>query len=149
MFEHSKFKILISSYFDGELTEEEKKNLRQHLEFCQECKQEFEKAQKFEETMKGMRLINLPKEAWSMYWKSVYNRLERGIGWILLSIGGIILLFFGGYKMIEGIIKNPDNPFILKLGLLTLLAGAVILLVSFLREQLFIRNRERYKEVEK
>ncbi|MFW6160825.1 MAG: anti-sigma factor family protein [Acidobacteriota bacterium] len=131
MLEHKKYQLLISSYFDGELTEEEQKNLFQHLEFCPECRQEFEKTQKFEEAMKGMRLKNLPQEAWSMYWTSVYNRLERGIGWILLSLGGIILLFFGGYKMVEGIIKNPENPFVLKLGLLTVLAGAVILLVSF------------------
>ena len=30
-----------------------------------------------------------PKEVWKFYWVSVYNRLERRIGWILLSIGAI------------------------------------------------------------
>ena len=51
------------------------------------------------------------KDVWRFYWASVYNRLERRIGWILLSIGAMIILFFGGYKMVEGIIQDPSNPF--------------------------------------
>jgi len=84
-----------------------------------------------------------------MYWTSVYNRLERGIGWILFSIGAIILLFFGGYKLVEGIIQDASVPLILKIGILSVLGGLVVLLVSLLREQLFVRKRERYREIEK
>ncbi len=36
-----------------------------------------------------------------------------------------------------------------KVGILVFLAGIVILLVSIIRERIFIRRRERYKEVEK
>ncbi|MCK4816385.1 hypothetical protein KA005_11510, partial [bacterium] len=87
--------------------------------------------------------------AWKIYWTSVYNRLERRIGWILFSIGVMILLFFGGYKMVEEIIKDPSISFLLKAGILAVLGGVVVLLVSLIREQLFVRKRERYKEVEK
>ena len=89
------------------------------------------------------------KEVWEIYWGAVYNRLERRIGWILLSIGGMILLFFGGYKAVEGIIQDSSLPLILKIGILAVLGGAVVLLVSLLREQIFVQKRERYKEVEK
>lgn len=89
------------------------------------------------------------KEVWEVYWASVYNRLERRMGWILLSIGAMILLFFGGYKAIEGIIQDTTIPIILKAGILALLAGVVVLLVSLIRERFFVRKRERYKEVEK
>ena len=47
-----------------------------------------------------MELKNPSKDVWRLYWASVYNRLERRIGWILLSIGAMIALFFGGYKMV-------------------------------------------------
>ena len=50
--------------------------------------------------MSKMELKKTPKDAWRLYWASVYNRLERRIGWILLSIGAMITLFFGGYKMV-------------------------------------------------
>jgi hypothetical protein len=86
---------------------------------------------------------------WEIYWTSVYNRLERRIGWILLSLGVMILLFFGGYKAIEGIIQDPTTPLILKVGILVLLGGLVVLLVSIIRERIFVRKRERYKEVKK
>ncbi len=58
-----------------------------------------------------MELKNPPKDAWRLYWASVYNRLERRIGWILLFIGAMIIFFFGGYKMVEGIIQDPSTPF--------------------------------------
>jgi hypothetical protein len=61
----------------------------------------------------------------------------------------MILLFFGGYKLVEGIIQDPSIPLLLKAGILVFMAGIVVLLVSLGREQIFVRNRERYKEVQK
>ncbi|NQT80534.1 MAG: zf-HC2 domain-containing protein [Candidatus Aminicenantes bacterium] len=147
--DHQQIKELISSYYDGELDEEQKKIIKKHLEDCPECQKEFEEMGKFEEVMSKMELKKPPKEAWKIYWTSVYNRLERRIGWILFSIGVMILLFFGGYKMVEEIIKDPSISFLLKAGILAVLGGVVVLLVSLIREQLFVRKRERYKEVEK
>jgi predicted anti-sigma-YlaC factor YlaD len=83
--DHQKIKELISPYHEGELNEEEKKRVEKHLKECSECKKEFEEMGKFEEVMEKMELKKLPKEAWKMYWSSVYNRLERRIGWILLE----------------------------------------------------------------
>ena len=96
-----------------------------------------------------MELKKPPKDVWRLYWASVYNRLERRIGWILLSIGAMIILFFGGYKMVEGIIQDPSTPLLLKAGILIFLGGIVVLLVSLIREQFFVRKRERYKEDER
>ena len=147
--DHNKIKELISPYHDGELNEEERKQVERHLEECSECRKEFEEMGKFEEVLSKMQFKEPPKEAWKMYWSSVYNRLERGIGWILFSIGAIILLFFGGYKLVEGLIQAPDVPLLFKIAILSVLGGLVVLLVSLVRERLFVRKRERYKEVEK
>lgn len=147
--DHQKIKELISSYHDGELGNREKKMLEEHLEQCAECRREFEEMGKFEEVMGKMQLKKPQKEMWEVYWNTVYNRLERGLGWILLSIGGMIILFFGGYKAVERIIQDSSTPLLLKVGILTVLGGVVVLLVSLLREQLFVHKRERYKEVEK
>lgn len=147
--EHRKIKELISSYFDGMLEETQKKAVEEHLKACQACRKEFEEMKAFEEVMAKMEFRKPKKEMWEVYWASVYNRLERKLGWILLSIGGMILLFFGGFKAVEGLLRDPSVPLILKVGILTALAGAVVLLVSLLKEQVFVRRRERYKEVEK
>jgi predicted anti-sigma-YlaC factor YlaD len=147
--EHKKVKELISSYFDGELDNKEKELAEKHLKECPECRREFEGMKEFEEVMGKMEFKKPSKEVWEVYWASVYNRLERRMGWILLSIGAMILLFFGGYKALEGIIQDTTIPIILKAGILALLAGVVVLLVSLIRERFFVRKRERYKEVEK
>jgi predicted anti-sigma-YlaC factor YlaD len=147
--DHQKIKELISSYHDGELDKTDKQILEEHLGKCEECRREFEEMGKFEEVMGKMQLKKPKKEMWAVYWSTIYNRLERRFGWILLSIGGMILLFFGGYKAVEGIIQDSSIPLLLKIGILSALGGVVVLLVSLLREQLFVRKRERYKEVEK
>ncbi len=147
--DHNKIKELISSYFDGELDKEQKKLVNEHMRQCSECRKEFEEMGKFEEVMGKMELKQPSKEVWKVYWTSVYNRLERSIGWIFLSIGAMILLFFGGYKIVEGIIQDADTPLFLKIGILAFMTGIVVLLVSLAREQLFTRKRERYKEIEK
>jgi len=147
--DHQKIKKLISSYNDGELSEEQRKQVEEHIKHCAPCRKEWEEMKKFEEVMGQMELKKPPKEVWQVYWSSVYNRLERHIVWILLSIGAIILLFYGGYKAVEGIIQDPATPLVLKAGILVALGGLVVLLVSISRERFFVRKRERYKEVEK
>ncbi len=147
--DHQKIKKLISSYHDNDLSEEQKRTIEEHAEQCEECRRELEEMGKFEEVMQKMELKQPPKEMWQVYWTSVYNRMERKIGWILLSIGAIIMLFFGGYKAIEGILEDPSIPLIVKAGILAGLGGLVILLVSVGRERIFVRKRERYKEVVK
>jgi len=147
--DHQEIKKLISSYHDGELNEEQKGIVEKHLEQCSECRKEFEEMAKFKGVMSKMKLKKPNKEVWKLYSVSVYNRLERRIGWILFSIGAMILLFYGGYKAVEGLINDPSTPLILKLGIMTVLGGVVILLVSMARERFFVSKRERYKEVEK
>jgi len=147
--DHQKIRELISSYHDQELNEEQKRQIEEHIRLCDSCRRELEEMKIFEEVMNQMKLKKPPKEVWQVYWSSVYNRLERHVGWILLSIGAIILLFYGGYKAIEGIVQDPVIPLILKAGILVALGGLVVLLVSITRERLFVRKRERYKEVEK
>lgn len=92
--DHKEIKELISSYHDGELNEEQKKTVEEHLAQCPECRREFQEMGKLEEVMSQMELRKPPKEVWQLYWASVYNRLERRIGWILLSIGAMLLFFF-------------------------------------------------------
>lgn len=147
--DHQQLKELISSYHDGGLSTEQKRSVEEHLQTCAECRKEWEEMKKLEEAMKTMELKKPNPEVWKVYTKSVYNRLERRIGWILFSVGAMILLFLGGYKMVESIIQDATIPLLLKVGILALMGGSVVLLVSVLRERLFVRQRERYKEVEK
>ncbi len=60
-----------------------------------------------EEVMSKIALKNPPKDVWKLYWASVYNRLERRIGWILFSIGAMIILFLEAIKWWRVSLKIP------------------------------------------
>ncbi len=97
-----------------------------------------------------MKYKEPPGEAWENYWSRVYNRLERGLSWILISIGAMILLFYGGFKAVESLVKDPAVAILLKVAILVLLAGVVILFVSVIRERIFTYKKDKYaKEVKR
>ncbi len=100
--------------------------------------------------MKNMKYKEPSDEVWQRYWSKIYNKLERGLGWILISIGAIILLFYGGFKAVESLIKDPTLAVFLKVAILVLLAGIVILFVSVVRERIFTYKKDKYaKEVKR
>lgn len=142
-----KFEDLMMGYLDEELDCEQKKIFEEHLAGCAECKAELEEFNRLKQITDEVTLVEPEDRIWQQYWSSSYNRIERGTGWILFSIAAILLIIYGGFKAIEEIIKDPTVDIILKTGLLALIAGLAILLVSVLREKLYFRKKDRYKDV--
>jgi len=105
---------------------------------------------KIKGVLKNMKYKKPSDGMWETYWRKMYNRIERGLGWIIASIAAIILLIYGGFKGVEQLIKDPSISLILKIGILTGISGLAILLVSVLRERIFISKSDKYsKEVKK
>ena len=147
---HHYYKRLLMGLLDGELSEDEKKSVEMHLDGCVECRAELKEFDEMKEVMKNMKYKEPPDEAWEKYWSRVYNKLERGLGWILASIGTMILLFYGGFKAVESLVKDPTVAILLKVAILVLLAGLVILFVSVVRERIFTYKKDKYaKEVKR
>ena len=141
------YKNLMMGYLDNELEPEQKKAFEEHLASCPECKSELEEFKRLKQITDEVSLVEPEDKIWEQYWSGIYNRIERSTGWILFSLAAILLLIYGGFKAIEEIIKDPTIDIILKAGLLALVAGLAILLVSVLREKLYFRKKERYKDV--
>ena len=69
---------------------------------------------------------------------------------ILFSIGSIVLLSYGVFKLIEEMFADPSISLIVKVGVVSLVIGLVALFVSLLRERLSIRKTDKYsQEVER
>ncbi len=141
--------ILISGRLDGELTPEQELELEKHLETCELCRKEFEELSKLKEVTADMRFTDLPDRYWAGYWNDIYNRLERGLGWIFVSISAIIILGFGAWELFNEFLMNQAVPILLRFGVGAGIIGLVILLVSVFRERLFAKKHERYEEVER
>lgn len=147
--EHHVFDELLKKYLSNDVMEDERKRFQEHLASCRRCRQEVEQYDILEDIMKKMKLKDPEETMWEGYWASIYNRLERGIGWIIFSIGAIILVFYGLFKLVEELIADPTITVLVKAGILALLLGLAVIVVSILRQQLFAYRKERYKEVQK
>jgi predicted anti-sigma-YlaC factor YlaD len=140
----------ISGYVDEELAPQEREQLESHLQSCESCRRELEELVQFKEQL-AMIQFNEPTDAeLDRYWRSVYNRLERGLGWILFSLGTILLLCWGAFEVIEEMIRDPNVSMVVKIGVVALVVGLVVLFVSIARERLTIRQTDKYsREVER
>ena len=141
---------LASAYLDGELPEDQRRRFEQHLETCDACRRILDGLRRITEDLDMIRFREPGDAELQHYWHGVYNRLERGIGWMLLSLGAILTLCYGGFRLVESLVRDPAVSWILKVGVCALVAGLVVLFVSILRERLLLRKVDRYsREVER
>ncbi len=143
-------KMLLTGYIDGELTETQQGDLQEHLDCCPNCRQELAQLKSLSEELAMLKFYEPTDAELERYWSGVYNRLERGLGWVFFSIGSIVLLSYGSFKMIEQLIADPTVALAVKIGTVALMLGLVMLFISILRERLQVRRADKYsKEIER
>ena len=135
------------AYLDDELDERQRKAFEEHVAVCRGCAEELAQFQQLKGLTDRVTLAEPEDRIWEQYWGNVYNRIERGLGWMIASIAAILLIAYGGWTAIETIIKNPAVGLFLKVALLALIVGIAILFVSVVRERCYFWKRERYKDV--
>ena len=140
-------KDLMMAYLDNELDDEQRQAFEAHLASCPDCAREMKGFAKLKQVTDSVTLVEPEDRLWENYWGGVYNRMERGIGWTLFSIAGILLVIYGGFKAIEELVRDPAVGLLLKVGLLVLVAGLAILFVSILRERIYFWSKDRYKDI--
>ena len=144
------YEPMLTAYVDGELEAADRRRLDEHLAGCESCRQTLAELTALQEDLNMIKFKEPTDVELEKYWRSVYNRLERGVGWVLLSAGAIVLLCYGAFKLIEGVVRDPKVALAVKVGVVALIFGAVVLFVSLLRERLAVRKTDRYsKEIER
>ncbi|MFA8344162.1 MAG: hypothetical protein ACEPO8_14410 [Rhodothermaceae bacterium] len=141
--------ILLEKYLEGILSEEEKPQVDNLLLSDPEFKKEFEEQTKVKNMINKMSLKNPSVEFWDSYWLGVYNRIERGLAWILISIGMLIVLGFGAFHLAEAILTDPSTPLLMKYALAFIFFGGTILLFSVAREKFTVNKKDKYKEIQR
>ena len=144
------FKPMITACVDGELEADQRQLLEEHLAACEACRRELAEVRALKEDLDMMKFTEPTDAERDRYWRSVYNRLERGLAWVLFSIGAIVLLCYGGFKLVEEVVRDPAIAWWVKGGVVAVVFGLAILFVSLLRERLALRKSDRYsKEIER
>ena len=114
-----------------------------------ELRKELETFRKLKEITGAMKYADIPESVWDGYWASVYKRMERGFGWILMSISVVLFAAIGCYYLFLDFFLNPETSIIIKIAVGTGLLGLIVMLVSIVREHLFAYKRDRYHEVKR
>ncbi len=138
---------LMMAYLDGELDEEQRKNFEAHLSQCEVCQKALEEFTDLKGLTDSITLSEPEDRIWEQYWDHVYNRAERSMGWMIFSISGILLLIYGGLKLIEHVLADSHVAMFCKVCLVSFVIGVAVLFVSILRERLHFWKSDRYKDV--
>jgi hypothetical protein len=141
------YRDLMMAFLDQELDGPQRKAFEDHIAGCRGCAEELAQFQQLKTLTDRVTLAEPEDRIWQQYWDNVYNRIERGLGWMLFSIAAILLILYGGFKAIETIVTDPAVGLFLKITLLALIAGVGVLFVSVARERLYFWKRDRYKDV--
>jgi hypothetical protein len=128
---------------DGEITEAEKAAYLEHVEQCEHCTAELKDLGRIVELTNEMQLRQPDVTYWDNYWKGIYRRLERGVGFLFMMIGIVGVLLFALYKIVTspGFLSFPG----IAGGLI--IVGFIILFLSVVRERYHERKTDPYREV--
>ncbi|MFQ5530955.1 MAG: anti-sigma factor family protein [Gemmatimonadota bacterium] len=140
---------LMMRALDDELTAEERAEFDVRLAEQPELRAEWQRLSRAREVTMGMKLRNPPEEVWDGYWTSVYSRMERGIGWLLVSVGAIIVGSWAVWQWITALVQDTETPGLVRYSLIALFVGLVILLVSVARHRLSVSKSDPYKDIQR
>ena len=144
--ERDRFRLLMMKALDGELAGSEHSEFDNFLR-DEECRREWNAFRKVKEATMDLKMTSPPSEVWDGYWKGMYNRSERGIAWILVTLGAVVLFAWGSIEVVAALWADAQVPVIVKVGIFTLAAGLVLLFFSVIRERWFTSRHDKYKEV--
>ena len=143
----ARWQELLMKVVDGVASESERQEFDGLLEADAALRDEYTAMLRIKETTDQMQYVEMPDSFWDDYWHGIHNRLERGLGWTLLIVGAALIAGFIIFEFFRSFFLDGSISIILRLGVLVAILGTLVLLISVLREKLFARKRERYKEI--
>ena len=133
---------LMMAVIDGESTAADQRELDGLVADSPDLGAELARLRRVKEVTTTMALRQPPEELWDGYWKSVYNRTERGIAWLMVSLGAIVVGAWGVWQALEDLLENESLPVSVRTGIFAVALGFVILAFSVVREKFFVRRRD-------
>jgi ferric-dicitrate binding protein FerR (iron transport regulator) len=140
---------LMMAALDGEIDDEGRRELDAALAADPDLRAEWDSLGRTKQATARVALRSPPEEVWDGYWNSVYNRTERGIAWILITVGAAVLVGWGAWAALDALLQDTVLPTFLKFAILVLVAGGALLLLSVIREKWFTARRDPYKGVQR
>jgi anti-sigma factor RsiW len=137
---------LMMAALDGEIAPGDRRELDDLIAAHPDLAAEWRRLTRVKEVTAGMSLRKPPEETWDRYWQSTYRRTERGLAWILLSAGALVLLGYWLWHAAGSLLEDSTTPPLLRAAIVAVGLGLAILAVSVIREKLFTNRRDPYQK---
>lgn len=145
--DEKRVRLLMMGALDGELEPDRMAEFDALLERSPEVREEWARMRQVKAMTSEMSYRAPPEEVWDGYWQGTYRRFERGLGWILFSVGAISVVGYGLWTGLRALWSESGLPEWLRIAIFAVALGGTILTVSVLREKWFTYGRDPYRGV--
>jgi hypothetical protein len=128
---------------DDELGVEEKEQYEEHVKNCADCRRELKEIGRVVELTNDLKLRAPDEEFWARYWDSLFHRLERGTGFVLMIAGILVVLAYAVYEAVT----SPEFFTVKGISIAVILLGLVVVFLSVVRERYHESKSDPYKGV--
>ena len=133
---------LVMRYLDGEASPDERGLVESHLETFTELQRDLAVFRSMKEELAGIRFDRTVRK--TSVWDQVARKLTQPIGWILLVIGTVIWMAYGGYLYFAS-----DAEAVEKMATGAIVIGIIMLLTSVIWEQYRAWLIDPYKGIQR
>ena len=141
MSEHE-LEILLMGYVDGELDEADRRRVEEALASDPALQAELAEMRRLKDMTADLGIDDKTDSELKIFWGSVYNRMERRIGWMLLLAGVLGLGALGLFFFLD----SDETHWMVKVLTGCMGLGALILLWSVWRERMLVLPHDRYSK---
>ena len=128
---------------DEELSVEERRQYEEHVKGCDDCRRELKEIGRIVELTNDLKLRAPDEEFWARYWDSLFHRLERGTGFVLMIAGILVVLAYAVYEAVT----SPEFLTVKGISVAVILLGLVVVFLSVVRERYHESKSDPYKGV--
>lgn len=137
---------LMMAALDDEISDAERDELKALIAGAPDLEAQWRRLSRVKEVTSGMTLQPLPQELWDRYWASVYTRAERGLAWILVSLGTIVLTAYAVWQAVAAFFADTSEPLFVRIAIAAVAVGGAILVLSVVREKISIARKDPYRK---
>ena len=138
-------KQLLMGLIDGELTDEETRQINELLRRSQSLRDEYEQLLQVNGALKILSHTPIDEKHLRQVWRSPFRRLLRGLSYFMIGVGFLVLMGLG----FEEFLVHGNENMLVKVCLSGIGVGLLMLLLQVVRDRMMLYKQDPYKDIEK